>query len=628
MSKLGCLPFIFAILYPYLLSGQCDIDVNFNNWQQGGDPDFGDWEVKNFGNEVVQKINGDPTIYYTPFDLINVEIEGTINVGNDEDDDYVGFVFGYQNPIGNAAYDFYDFWLFDWKKGNQEEDIGDCPVTTAYEGFALSKVYGTITEDCSTNGIWNCFWGHNSNSYFNVLATDYGNNGWDHNTDHHVKLIYTYTEIVIIIDGETIFQESGCFQPGRFGFYNYSQKGVTYSNFSYSLFTDFNVSDICEGELAACIVTCEPSVDLSHVDSVIWIFGDGETLVIDDVHASSINQQHLYENVGTYTIEMITVDKNGCRDTTENSIEVFENPDFSLPADTSICSYETLILDAESQSSTYQWSDGSTSSSIEVLEGGLYWVKVKKGICELIDSIQVNYILPVEVELGEDMTICDNEIITLDAYHPSATSYLWQDNLQSATYSAGGPGIYQVTVTNDCFTANDSILLIESVPMEPPPNQDTTICEGDLITLDVSTDNADSYRWEDGALSPQLDTNTAGVYSVLIKSLCEEINHDIIVSSEICCKLYFPNAFSPNFDGINDEFKPEYNPEDCDVIKLFEFRVFNRWGGLVFFTDEKSKGWDGTHKGQVASEDVYIWSCSYKIGSIHISEKGGVNLVR
>jgi gliding motility-associated-like protein len=67
--------------------------------------------------------------------------------------------------------------------------------------------------------------------------------------------------------------------------------------------------------------------------------------------------------------------------------------------------------------------------------------------------------------------------------------------------------------------------------------------------------------------------------------------------------LWVPNAFSPNGDGSNDIFRV-YGKN----FKTIEFKVFNRWGELVFFTTDPSQGWDGTYKGKEMVPGVYVYS--------------------
>lgn len=200
--------------------------IDLRTWTQEGNSFDGNWIVSDDGASVLQTINGNPTFFISPNELIDATIKGNFRVKPEGkiDDDFVGFVFGYQGPLsvnGDDAYDF-DFLLFDWKQATQRF-MG----YTAQEGFSLSRVNGTITNQPLS------FWQHTDSPEFDVLATDYGDGKrWLNNVEYEFALTYKTNQIKIAIDGQTIFDVSGDFQPGRFGFYNYSQPAVLYSSFT------------------------------------------------------------------------------------------------------------------------------------------------------------------------------------------------------------------------------------------------------------------------------------------------------------------------------------------------------------------------------------------------------------
>ena len=77
------------------------------------------------------------------------------------------------------------------------------------------------------------------------------------------------------------------------------------------------------------------------------------------------------------------------------------------------------------------------------------------------------------------------------------------------------------------------------------------------------------------------------------------------------CKLYIPNAFSPNDDGINDEFRP-LPGSDCTITD-YEINIFDRNGSLVFQTADTNLGWDGNHRNEPAAAAVYYYVLKYTI---------------
>jgi gliding motility-associated-like protein len=88
--------------------------------------------------------------------------------------------------------------------------------------------------------------------------------------------------------------------------------------------------------------------------------------------------------------------------------------------------------------------------------------------------------------------------------------------------------------------------------------------------------------------------------------------------------VYIPNAFSPNGDGINDYFY--VNGENLTNLKMF---IFDRWGELLVQTENKNFRWDGTYKGDVCQEGVYIYYITTKGANGTENEyKGTITLVK
>lgn len=80
----------------------------------------------------------------------------------------------------------------------------------------------------------------------------------------------------------------------------------------------------------------------------------------------------------------------------------------------------------------------------------------------------------------------------------------------------------------------------------------------------------------------------------------------------VTCKVYLPNAFSPNDDGINDTFKAEFG-----VCKpsTFEMKIFNRWGRMVYSTESIDESWDGKAKGDKLPSDLYAYYIKFSYES-------------
>lgn len=225
---------LLALVILFTASAALAAPIDLTTWTREGNPVNGTWNVATDGASVLQTRNGEPTFFVSPDNYINTTFNGKFKVNTTSDDDFIGFVFGYKSPLtseSDGVNDF-DFFLFDWKQSDQ---------SSAYEGFALSRVNGTITD--YNPG----FWRHTDSTGFDVLAVRYGSTrGWADNTEYEFTLLYQTNRIRIdikggtgdFVDGQTIFDTPpsavglDSFQDGRFGFYNYSQSNVNYQGFT------------------------------------------------------------------------------------------------------------------------------------------------------------------------------------------------------------------------------------------------------------------------------------------------------------------------------------------------------------------------------------------------------------
>ena len=191
---------VFCMVFGGAAFAQTSVDLN--TWSQKGTSSNGNWTVENGGDSVYQSVNGSPTYYVSPNDFFNTTIEGSFlqdqaRSGGFNDDDFMGFVFGWNEPGDNTT--DASFYLLDWKQGNQNG-------TEA--GFRLSRVNGTNTPPFSN--------AENDNlPNYDVLAINTTSSnpgdvgGWVDNTSYDFSLLFTADRIKIDITGGT-----GVFQPG------------------------------------------------------------------------------------------------------------------------------------------------------------------------------------------------------------------------------------------------------------------------------------------------------------------------------------------------------------------------------------------------------------------------------
>ena len=218
---------------------------------------------------------------------------------------------------------------------------------------------------------------------------------------------------------------------------------------------------------------------------------------------------------------------------------------------------------------------------------------------------------PLHINLGNDTTICWLDSLKLDAKNTEATHYQWQDASTGNTYTVYYDGQYWVKITNLCSGASDTINISYLKAINLDLGSDTVFCENDRIHLefDVSSPHA-SYLWQDGSISPVYIAEKAGIYSVTVSNVCMSVSGEMEISLKNCDSLliWTPNAFTPNGDGLNDVFKPMIYREE--LLKRFEMFIYDRWGNLIFTTQDYLIGWDGGNY----AEGVY--SCHIRLTDI------------
>jgi len=101
---------------------------------------------------------------------------------------------------------------------------------------------------------------------------------------------------------------------------------------------------------------------------------------------------------------------------------------------------------------------------------------------------------------------------------------------------------------------------------------------------------------------------------------------DTVVVHVDCGEIAIPNAFAPNG---SDNSTNRFAILNRDIIKLNYFRIYNRWGALVYESTDISKGWDGTYNGKIAPVGVYVWEAdAFCISGKEIKKHGNVTLLR
>lgn len=218
--------------------------------------------------------------------------------------------------------------------------------------------------------------------------------------------------------------------------------------------------------------------------------------------------------VTTDGIYAVTVSDGMCLGHDSIVVSYNTTPVVSLGNDTSICSINTLFLDAGNAGASFLWQDNSTSGSYNVSSTGNYSVTVTQNGCSAADTVNVNVIPQPVVNLGNDTAVCSPSIVILDAFYTGA-NYVWQDNSSNSSYTVINTGTYAVTVNNGGCIGSDSIFVTVNMASDSIASTGFSVCAGNSVTICSQLGFA-SYTWSNGANTSCINTSVAGSYNVLV----------------------------------------------------------------------------------------------------------------
>ena len=343
--------------------------------------------------------------------------------------------------------------------------------------------------------------------------------------------------------------------------------------------------------------------------------------IVDGISHLGDDYSFLLTALDTLTVQCVL--HYECPDTTTTFVAVVPPPLLTVAHDTTVCAGATLSVE-QPDALSYLWSNGATTPSITVDSAGMYQVAVTNIGCRAeSDSFQVSLYGQSAVDFGNDSLLCELATLLLDATQSHPAQYFWQDASTNTTYTVYEDGDYWVVITDHCLGASDTIRVGYLNDFTVNLGPDTTLCEGKTLTLSPGVPYCD-YLWQDGSTQPTYLVRGPGTYSVEVSNRCFSHWDAVDVEYEHCAQeLYLPNAFTPGPDALNPVFLPVFSYPD--EIEEYRMEIWNRWGGLVFRTEEKTFGWDGAN----AIDGVYAVVVSYKSrGEKAKTVKGSVTVVR
>ncbi|MDG1841363.1 MAG: gliding motility-associated C-terminal domain-containing protein [Crocinitomicaceae bacterium] len=394
------------------------------------------------------------------------------------------------------------------------------------------------------------------------------------------------------------------------------------------------------------------------LSTYLWDFGNGDTSSV--IFSPVIT----YSDTGTFEIYLYVTD-SVCQltDTALITISVLDSISIDLVDTMSFCAADSLVFNpiVTGSPSMFVWS--SVSNFSDTLNSNLsipdftdfapfpniYYLQGSNNFCSAMDSVIIE-ITAASLSLSATDSVCAGELVEVTAINSNpqlSFTYQWSpDSIipnQSIsnviiTQPLSSQYIYVTATSSNGCVVNDSIFLIVSdiVPSSVIASaSQNLVAPGTSVVLSGQPSGLLNYTWtpEDDLSDPSMQQTNAYMEQTTIFTLsvsdgiCTRSDTVEVKVYEIICDdpyVFIPNAFSPNGDNYNDILFVR-----GIWIEKMIFRVFDRWGELVFESTDPSIGWDGTFRGKKLDPDVYDFYLDVTcIGGLNSIIKGNVTLMK
>jgi gliding motility-associated-like protein len=454
----------------------------------------------------------------------------------------------------------------------------------------------------------------------------------------------------------------------------------------------FNIA-ACTQNISASIEDEEPCQGLTYTfennsngEFFFWDFG---VELLESDTSIAFEPEYTFPDTGNYLVTLIVNPGFSCADTTTILVGAYTPIETAMQIQDFYCENGSRFWDFTgfgnySNGAEFSWDFGAVAnpnSSTEFDPGivsynvaGNYEVifTVTDHGCEASTS-QFILVDPMpQADIQSQSVFCEGLEIDFANLSQFSELYLWnfgEDGNtdfsveENPTWTYSEYGDYLVTLTADPLTECFDIdtILVSILPTDPiifnfyvnSPSPCDSVLE---VSLDFSGTGADNVIWDMGDGTVLSGSSTAYIYDIpgdytinitAQNNLCNysETEQVIIVYdlTIIDRPISMPNVFSPNFDGVNDIFRifyaGEYNIPDLyptsrdifDYVDDYELKIYDRWGVLLFSSDENYIGWDGTANGNPMPEGTYYYIAQWRricLDSFTTKKSGHFSILR
>ncbi|MBO9572698.1 MAG: gliding motility-associated C-terminal domain-containing protein, partial [Chitinophagaceae bacterium] len=331
----------------------------------------------------------------------------------------------------------------------------------------------------------------------------------------------------------------------------------------------------------------------------------------------------------TTTVYTVTMHEKGCVATEQVNVRVVTFVTLDAGADTTICLTDTFRINPISDGLRFLWTaDPSAYIENPTLKSPLttpsattrYEVVARIGSCVASDAFTVTTVPYPYVDAGPDKIICYDDTTHINGY-TDGSSFVWQPSLDLINNNTTTPDAHPLTTriytllgfdTLGCpKPGSDQVLITVRPEINAFAGNDTAVVINQPLQLNGS--GAEFYSWSpEGGLSrtsisnpiAELSKNMTYIMKAYTSEGCFAYDTINIQVFKTMPDIFVPNAFAPT--GQNNELRPKA----VGISSLDYFRVFNRWGQMVFQTSQFNKGWDGRIGGVIQNTGTYVWMVS------------------
>ncbi len=360
----------------------------------------------------------------------------------------------------------------------------------------------------------------------------------------------------------------------------------------------------------------------------------------------------------------VTLSDSLCQDSARAEVDIIPQPPVEAQ-DTATCVDNTVRIPTAPDSGAYRYywtpnnaSIGDTQSATPIVTSTIateerYYLKVidTTGGCTTQDTVQITFNKKPHLTAYPDTGVCAGKKVQLNATNDTSYRYRWWPYNALSDTNSPSPIVHtknsashpqettyyiQVMDSNSCYQLDSvRITTFPHPTVDAGPDQHINISESVQLQANSSAEN---YQWRPNehlscntCLVPTAQPKTPTMYHLNVSNSYGCQGQDSVLVKVSYPPLSMPNAFTPNGDGTNVIIRP-----GGGYMVNFEYRIYNRWGELIFQTNDPEKGWDGTHhaNGEPQPVGTYVYYVRATVRKEETGElaqktlKGNITLIR